>query len=138
VEGVKKRLARNLARLWKVQEVDGNVSLKAYLAAAGLSLAAKDCMRLGARCNFRCRVHGSPVGRLQQRRGRTQKLSAGHQRHGWHLVSTFPPQHIAVEARALGFGHKTPTKERLAEVMKTLVPIGHRLNPPTPAASLYR
>lgn len=138
VEGVKQKLARNLARLWKVQEVEGNVSLKAYLMAAEISLSAKECMQLGARCNFRCRAHADPVGKLQQRRGRTKKLSAGHQRYGWHLVATFPPKHIEVELNALGYVHGQPTSEELLRAMKSLVPIGHRLNPPTPTASLYR
>lgn len=137
VESTRKKLAVQMAHLWKVQEVEGNVSLKAYLHAAGVMLAPKDCMRLGARCNYRCRVTGHAVGKLQQRRGRTAKLSAGHCRFGWHLVATFPPGHITVELRGIGYDHEAPEAERLLEAMRVLLPSGHRLNPATPAVSLY-
>lgn len=137
VEGAKKKLAQKLSHLFKVQEVEGNVSLKAYLAAAHISLEPKMCMRLGARCNYRSGVFKRPIGKLQQRRGRTQKLSDGHCRHGWHLVSTFAPSIIAVELRGLGYQHDQPDEARLNEVMKSLVPTGHRLNPATPTVSLY-
>jgi hypothetical protein len=128
---------RRMAHLWKVQEVEGNVSLKVYLLAAGLCLTPQQCMQLGARCNYRSRVMGSAIGKMQQRRGRTAKLSAGHCRHGWHLVSTFPPDAIAIELKTLGFAHQQPSPAKLLAAMKQMLPLGHKLNPAAPAVALY-
>lgn len=137
IEGTKKKLAAQLGHLWKVQEVDGNVSLKSYLLAAGLTLPAKHCMMLGARCAYRCKVFGDPVGKIRQRRGRHDRTSAGHQRFGWHCVSTFPPHHIAVEVRGLGYEHAQPGEGALRGALAALMPSGHKLNPARPLVSLY-
>jgi prophage antirepressor-like protein len=137
IEGTKKKLARQMAQKWKVEEVEGNVSLKAYLWAAGVTLPAKECMQLGARTNYRTRVFGLAVGKIRQRRNRTAKLSEGHCRYGWHRVATFPPQCIAVELEAMGYPHKLPQADRFEEAAKLLLPEGHRLNPAAPTVSLY-
>jgi prophage antirepressor-like protein len=136
VEGVKQKLARQLAHLWKVQEVEGNVSLKAYLYAAGVNLTPKQCMSLGARCHYRCKVFGDPVGHIRQKRRRMREEVKGV-RAGYQTVATFPPQHITVELRTLGFEHEEPSAEKLEASFASLMPMGHRLNPATPKVSLY-
>lgn len=136
VEGVKQKLARQLAHLWKVREVEGNVSLKAYLYAAGVSLTPKQCMSLGARCHYRCKVFGDPVGHIRQKRRKMAQEVKGI-RAGYQTVATFPPKHITVELRALGFEHEEPSAEKLEASFASLMPSGHKLNPATPAVSLY-
>ncbi len=136
VEGVKQKLARQLAHLWKVQEVEGNVSLKAYLYAAEVSLTPRQCMSLGARCHYRCKVFGDPVGHIRQKRRKMAQEMKGV-RAGYQTVATFPPQHITVELRTLGFEHNEPCAEKLEAAFASLMPTGHRLNPATPKVSLY-
>lgn len=136
VEGQKQKLARQLAHLWKVQEVEGNVSLKAYLYAAGVSLTPRQCMSLGARCHYRCKVFGDPVGHIRQKRRKMAQEVKGI-RAGYQTVATFPPQHITVELRALGFEHEAPAVEAVTKAFAALMPSGHKLNPATPTVSLY-
>lgn len=137
IADTKKQLATKLARRWSALEVEGNVSIKVFLRAAGLKLPAVQCCQLGARLLYRSKQYGFAIGATRQRRGR-YKDEPGYGRYGWHEVSTFPPGHIAAELRGLDHRFEDPTPEQLAVVEKELLPVGHPRNPlPAESQSLY-
>jgi prophage antirepressor-like protein len=131
-EGAKKKFVRSLEHLYRVQEVPGNISIKAYLLAIDEQLTPRESMQLGARLRYRCKVYGDPVGKARQRRRRTD-LPAKTNRAGWHLISTFPPAHIAAELTMLGCEKSMPSPSALAEAEQRLAPPGHWKNPLPPS-----
>jgi hypothetical protein len=114
-------------------EVEGNVSIKAYLLAAGLELTSQECICLGARVNYRHKMAGDATGKIRQRRGRlAHRCSKGAIRFGWHKVGTYRPEHLHAELKGLGYDHDQPSPASIAAAWEEFLP-----GPPKLGLSIY-
>jgi hypothetical protein len=133
IEQTRETLQRKHDAYWHALEVEGNVSIKAYLLAAGIEMTTKERMVLGARVAYRSKLAGSPVGKVRQRRNRAaQRCSPGNVHYGWHKVATYSPEHLHAEIEGLGFPHAMPGAEALAAAWEQYLP-----GPPKLGRSLY-
>lgn len=134
IEQTRETLQRKHNAYWHAMDVEGNVSIKAYILAAGLELTTQERMILGARVSYRSKLAGDPIGKIRQRRNRLScRVSKGACHYGWHRVATFDAKHIHAELICLGFIHDVPTVEALAAAWEEYLPA-----PPKVGVSLYK
>lgn len=97
-------------RMGRMTEVDGNVSLWAYLKAAALKLDKVKAMQAARETRLLCLKEQQPIGTVKQR---TNNQS------GWNVNKTFPPAMLCHVLNALGLKHTQPP---LSTIMKLWAP----------------
>ena len=105
-------------RITRMTLVAGNVSVWAYLAAAGNLIGVKDKalrMRVAIRSRTLCRHEGHPIGKVKQG---TYRL--------WQTNHTFPPHVLCRVITDLGFPHKQPPLPKIHAAWLTFLPLAER------------
>jgi hypothetical protein len=105
-------------RITRMTLVAGNVSVWAYLAAAGNFISVKDKalrMRVAIKSRTLSRHEGHPIGKVKQG---TYRL--------WQTNHTFPPHVIYRVLIDLGFPHKQPPLRKIYAAWQTFLPLAER------------
>jgi hypothetical protein len=105
-------------RITRMTLVAGNVSVWAYLAAAGNFIGVKDKalrMRVAIKSRTLSRHEGHPIGKVKQG---TYRL--------WQTNHTFPPHVIYRVLIDLGFPHKQPPLRKIYAAWQTFLPLAER------------
>lgn len=103
-------------RMGRMTHVEGNVSVWAYLKAAGLhTLTLVERMNVANKAVRLCQVEGLPAGRMKQRQAMGKNLT--------NRVATFPPSILCRVLCALGFKHTEPPLKTILKLWQPMLPL---------------
>lgn len=104
------------SRMTRMTHVEGNVSLWAYLKAAGIhALTLVERMNVARQAITLCQAHSMPVGRMKQRQRPDTQCS--------NRVATFPPAILCRVLNALGFKHTEPPLKTILKLWQPMLPL---------------